>query len=127
MSIAVLDTTVIIHLSRKHQTAVAWLSSQQATFSITPMTWMEVMVGVANKNAQADSLTLLSGFEMVYLTPSDMDWAMQQMLTLHFSQGVGVMDCFIASVCQRLNQPIYTHNQKDYLKMLPPNLIVKPN
>ena len=68
MSIAVLDTTVIIHLFRKNQTAVAWLSSQ----------------------------------------------------------GVGVMDCFIASVCLRLNQPIYTHNQKDFLKMLPPNLVVKP-
>jgi len=28
-------------------------------------------------------------------------------------------DCFIASVCHRLNVPIYTDNQKDFLKVLP--------
>ena len=84
------------------------------------------MVGVANKNAQTDSLNLLSSFEMQYLTPVDMDWAMQQMSHYHFSKGVGVMDCFMASVCNRLNLPIYTHNLKDYLKILPSNLVVQP-
>ena len=73
MTLAVLDTTVIIHLSRKNQTAINWLSSQQDTFAITPITWMEVMVGVANKNAQTNSLNLLNSFEMLYLTPLD-DW-----------------------------------------------------
>ncbi len=84
------------------------------------------MVGVANKNAQTDSLNLLSSFEMLYLTPLDMDWAMQQMLAYHFSKGIGVMDCFIASVSHRLSLPVYTHNMKDYLKILPANLVVQP-
>lgn len=126
MTLAILDTTVIIHLSRKNQAALNWLSAQQDTFAITPITWMEVMVGVANKNAQADSLNLLNSFEMYYLTPLDMDWAMQQMLTHHFSKGVGIMDCFIASVCYRLRLPIYTHNLKDYLKILPSDLVALP-
>ncbi len=38
MTLAVLDTTVIIHLSRKNQTAISWLASQQDTFAITPIT-----------------------------------------------------------------------------------------
>ena len=126
MTVAVLDTTVIIHLFRKDQSALQWLEAMQDILSITPITWMEIMVGVANKQAQTDSLRLLRGFEMIYLTPDDMDWAMAQMLAFHFSHGVGVMDCFIASVCQRLNVPIFTHNQKDYLKVLPANLVVKP-
>ena len=126
MTLAILDTTVIIHLSRKNQAAMSWIVSQQDTFAITPITWMEVMVGVANKNAQADSLNLLSSFEMQYLMPVDMDWAMEQMSAHHFSKGVGVMDCFIASVCHRLNLPIYTHNLKDYRKILPANLVVQP-
>lgn len=126
MTVAVLDTTVIIHIFRKNSAALTWFAAQQATFSITPITWMEIMVGVANKRAQADSLTLLSGFEMLYLAQADMDWAMQQMLAYHFSRGVGVMDCFNASVCHRLNLPIYTDNQKDFLKILPPALVVKP-
>jgi predicted nucleic acid-binding protein len=126
VSVAVLDTTVIIHLLRKNQVAHAWLASQHVIFSITPITWMEVMVGTPNKSAQADSLNLLSGFEIIYLNQADEDWAMNQMLAHHFSQGVGVMDCFNASVCHRLNLPIYTHNQKDYLKILSSNLVIKP-
>lgn len=126
MTVAILDTTVIIHLFRKDQSALRWLAATQDVLSVTPMTWMEIMVGVANKQAQTDSLRLLGGFEMVYLIPEDMNWAMAQMLSFHFSHGVGVMDCFIASVCQRLNVPIFTHNQKDYLKILPSTLVVKP-
>ena len=126
MTVAVLDTTVIIHLFRRDRSALNWFAAQQSIFSITPITWMEIMVGVANKRAQADSLNLLNGFEMVYLMPADMDWAMRQMFAYRLSRGVGVMDCFNASVCYRLQVPIYTHNQKDYQKILPPNLVIKP-
>jgi predicted nucleic acid-binding protein len=126
MTVAILDTTVIVHLFRKDRSALNWLASQQATFSITPITWMEMMVGVPNKRAQVDSLNLLNGFEMVYLTSDDMDWAMQQMLVYRLSRGVGVMDCFNGSVCYRLNVPIYTHNLKDYQKILPPQLVIRP-
>ena len=126
MTVAVLDTTVLIHLFRKDPTALNWFTSQSTTLSITPIGWMEFVGSAANKRAQADSLRLLSGLEMVYLTAADMNWAMQQMLVYHFSRGVGVMDCFNASVCDRLQVPIYTHNIKDYGKILPANLVVKP-
>ena len=87
---------------------------------------MEVIVGTPNKRAQIELEDMLSGFEMVYLTSSDMDWAMEQMSVFHFSKGVGVMDGFNASVCHRLKVPIFTHNVKDYLKMLSADLIVQP-
>lgn len=48
---AVLDTTVIIHLLRRNVAATVWLADQTAHLAITPITWMEVMVGVANKPA----------------------------------------------------------------------------
>jgi predicted nucleic acid-binding protein len=123
---AVLDTTVIVHLLRKFSPAVTWLASQNVTFAITPITWMEVMVGVANKRAQADYLHVLISFEMLHLTSEDQDWAMEQMEQHRLSQGVGVMDCFNASICNRLKIPIYTHNQKDFLKMLSQELVIKP-
>jgi predicted nucleic acid-binding protein len=126
MTVAVLDTTVLIHVFRKEAAALNWFTSQSMTLSITPIGWMEFIVGTANKRSQADSLKLLSGLEMVYLTADDMNWAMQQMLAYHFSRGVGVMDCFNAAACQRLEVPIYTHNVKDYQKILPPNLVIKP-
>ena len=126
MTVAILDTTVIIHIFRKDIDALNWFKGQVETFSITPVTWMEVMVGVANKRSQADSLALLRGFEMIYLTSPDFDLAMQQMLLHRLSRGVGTMDCFNAAVCQRLQKPIYTHNVKDLQKLLPASLVVKP-
>ena len=126
MTVAILDTTIIIHVFRKSDEALNWLADQYAVFSITPITWMETMVGATNKRVQADLLGLLKDFEMIYLDPIDMDWAMQQMLAYRFSRGVAVMDCFNASVCRRLNIPVYTHNVRDYLKILPANLVLKP-
>ncbi len=84
------------------------------------------MVGNANKQAEKESLKLLDSFAMIHLIAEDQDWAMRQMLAYHFSKGVGILDCFNASVCFRLNIPIFTDNIKDYLKILPPNLVVKP-
>ncbi len=73
MTVAILDTTVILHLFRKHMPALVWLSREQV-FSITSITWMEGMIGVANKRAQTDTLHVLSGFELIYLTQADQEW-----------------------------------------------------
>jgi predicted nucleic acid-binding protein len=102
MSVAVLDTTVLIHLFRKNPSAHTWIRSQQGTFSITSITWLEVMRGVPNKNVQQDALKLLSGFEMAYLTELDQVWAMQQVQDLRFSHNIGISDAFIAAVAHRL-------------------------
>jgi len=126
MTVAILDTTVVIHIFRKDKAALNWFAAQTNTLSITPITWMEVMVGVANKRVQADSLKLLRGFEMLYLTQADMDWAMRQMLTHRLSHGVAILDCFNASVAHRLKKPIYTHNIKHFRRLLPAMLVIKP-
>jgi len=46
MTLAVLDTTVIIHLSRKNQAATNWLASQGDTFAITPI--IRSIIGLVN-------------------------------------------------------------------------------
>jgi predicted nucleic acid-binding protein len=126
MTTALVDTTVIIHYFRRLPEARAWIDGQTMPLSITPMTWLEVMVGAPNKAAQATCKAILSRFEMVYLTPADMDWAMWQMERLRLSDGVGVMDCLIASVAYRLQAPLYTHNLRDMRVMLPHALVIKP-
>ena len=65
-------------------------------------------------------------FDIVYLTQADMDWAMQQLLTYRLSHGIAVMDCLIASVCYRLQVPLYTHNMRDMTNILGAALVVKP-
>jgi len=126
MTVGILDTTVIIHYFRKEPGVREWIDSQDAQLSITPITWLEVMEGAPGKAGQAACKTILSRFEMIYLTQTDMDWSMQQMERYRLSHGVTTNDCLIASVCHRLQVPIYTDNVKDYLKTLPASLVVKP-
>lgn len=126
MTAAVLDSTIIVHLFRKLPVALTWFAAQNVTFSITSVTWMELMYGASSKRHQQDTVALLDSFQIEHLTVSDQEWAMQQMKEYRFSHGIAVMDCFIASVCHRLNVPIYTHNRKDFLKLLPAHLVITP-
>jgi predicted nucleic acid-binding protein len=128
MTVAILDTTFFVQFLRGNQAAKDWLQEQQkeAIPSITPFTWMVVTVGGTNKATLAVTLDLLMYFPMVYPMPKDLDWAMRQMAMLRLSHGVTTIDWFNASVCHGLQVPILTHNVKDYLKMLPPPLVIQP-
>ncbi len=92
---------------------------------VTPVTWLEIMYGAGSKAIQATCKAILSQFDLVYLTPIDQDWAIQQMESYRRSHGVTTNDCLIASVAHRLQLPLYTHNLKDMTPMVG-KLAVKP-
>lgn len=119
------DSTVIIHLLRKNLAAKQWLNAQPI-LGITSIVWLEVIYGVKGKNGQAETLAVLQGFEVLYLASIDQEWAMNQLNAYRLSRGVAVNDCLIASVCHRLQVPLYTHNVKDMVRMLDPHLVIKP-
>lgn len=125
MTIAIADTTVVLHLYRRYIPALTWYGSLSQPLGISPITWMEVMYGAGSKAKQATSRALLRQFDLLHLTPSDQDWAMQQMEKYRLSHGVAIGDCFIASVAYRLQLPLYTHNLKDMTPMIG-SLAVKP-
>jgi len=122
----IVDTTVIVHLFRRNPSARAWYASLFQPLAVTPITWMEIMYGAAGKAGQAKCKVILSEFVMEYLTRTDMDWAMQQLERYRLSHGVGINDCLIASVCQRLQVPLYTHNLRDMRVLLDEVLVVRP-
>lgn len=109
---AVLDTTVIIHLFRKYPPAVNWLNTQ-LTYGVASITWLEMMEGSSSNASQVRCKTLLSQFDILYVTASDQQWAMQQLEQYQFSHHIGYADCLIASIAYRLQVPLYTHNLKD--------------
>ncbi|MEO8396941.1 MAG: PIN domain-containing protein [Chloroflexota bacterium] len=120
------DSTVIIHLLRHEASAIAWAITFPNRAGVTSITWLEVMFGASGKVGQERAKLVLAKFDLSFPTQEDQVWAMEQMERYRLSRGVGINDCLIASVSQRLQVPIYTHNQKDFLKILPPNLVVKP-
>jgi len=125
MTVAIADTTVVVHLYRRYAPALTWYGSLSQPLGITPITWMEVMYGAGSKAKQTTCLALLSQFNLIHLAHSDQDWAMQQMEKYRLSHGVAIGDCFIASVAYRLQVPLYTHNLKDMTPMIG-SLAVKP-
>ncbi|MCL4252952.1 MAG: PIN domain-containing protein [Anaerolineae bacterium] len=125
--IGIVDSTIIVRLFRKDTVVQQWLQSLKGRIGVTPITWLEVMRGSHSKSAQQTALSLLAPFDVVYLTMSDQMWAMEQMQTYRLSRGIEMNDCLIASVCARLQIPIYTHNVKDMLKILPSHLVIQPH
>lgn len=125
MTVAIADTTVVLHLYRRYVPALTWYGSLSQSLGISPITWMEVMYGTGSKAKQATCRALLSQFDLLHLTLSDQDWAMQQMEKYRLSHGVAIGDCFIASVAYRLRLPLYTHSLKDMTPMIG-GLAVKP-
>jgi predicted nucleic acid-binding protein len=121
---ALLDTTVIIHLFRKYQPALDWLSIEQF-YAITPITWLEVMEGASNKTNQIRCKTILNQFILLDLTPTDQHWAMEQLERFQFTHHISKYDCLIASVAYRLQMPLCTHNLK-HMTPLIGNLAVQP-
>jgi predicted nucleic acid-binding protein len=125
MTVAVADTTVVVHLYRRYTPALTWYGSLSQPLGISSITWMEVMYGAGSKAKQAASKTLLSQFDLIHLTSVDQDWAMQQMEKYRLSHGVATNDCLIAAVAYRLQLSLYTHNLKDMSPMIG-HLAVKP-
>lgn len=119
MVVALVETNVVVDLLRDYTPALNWLKRQnQPTFGITPIIWMEVITGGDNKAERKRAAKFMAYFEMVYLTQSDLDWAMDAQMLYELSHGVGMMDCLIASVSHRLQLPLYTHNLKHFSPLL---------
>lgn len=125
MTVAIVDTTVVVHLYRHYAPALAWYGSLSQPLGITSITWLEMMSGAGSKAKQAACKTLLSQFDLFHLISGDQDWAMQQLERFQFSHHIGKDDCLIASVAYRLQLPLYTHNLKDMTPLIG-NLAVQP-
>jgi predicted nucleic acid-binding protein len=123
MTVGVVDSTVIVHLFRKNPAALTWYASLSQPLAITSIAWMKIIYGAAGKAGQAKCKAILKEFNMDYLTRTDMDWAMQQLERYRLSHGVEMNDCLIASVCHRLQVPLYTHNVKDMRVLLDESLV----
>jgi len=117
MATSFVDSAVVVDILRVHPPAQLWYG-KQIQLGITPILWMEVVNGAPNKIKQLRAIKFLTTFEMVYLTKSDLDWAMQQMFAYRLSHNVGMNDCLIASVNQRLQLPLWTTNLKHFTPLL---------
>ena len=121
----IIDTTILIHIFRGNKDAVSWIAAQ-TTLGVTTVSRLEFIYGARGKVALTAVVRLLNTFTMVALTDADQVWAEQQLVKYRLSRGVEINDSLIASVCHRLQVPIYTQNVKDMQKILASELVIKP-
>ncbi len=101
------------------------MKKQTELLAITPITWMEVMIGSSNRVRLVANKQMLQKFKIEYLTISDQQWAMEKLEQYQLSHNIGMNDCQIASVAYRLQLPLYTHNLRD-MSILVGSLAEKP-
>ena len=126
MTSGFVDTSLLIHLYRKHPDALAWLKAQTEQLSVSSIVWLEFIDGAPSRNGLKLCLSILDTFELIRLSEADQDWAMLQLQRYRLNKGIHDEDCLIASVCHRLQVPIYTQNLKDMRKLLPSPLVKQP-
>jgi predicted nucleic acid-binding protein len=121
----IIDTTILIHLFRGNADAAKWISTHNG-LGVTTISRLEFIYGARGRIALAAAIQLLNTFQTVWLTDKDQDWAEQRLVKFRLSHGVEINDALIASVCHRLQVPIYTQNVKDMRKFLPADLVQVP-
>ncbi|MFN3342845.1 MAG: PIN domain-containing protein [Flavobacteriales bacterium] len=122
---ALVDSTVIIHLLRRHPTTTLWFKELTTPLALTSITWLEIIYGAPNKAEQLRAEQLMGRLKLLFLTHIDQLWAMDTLKQLRLSKGISINDCLIASIAMRLQIPIYTHNTKDFLRLLPETLVLR--
>jgi predicted nucleic acid-binding protein len=116
--IGFLDTAIVVDILRDHPPAVSWLQAQQEPFGLSPVVWLEVIEGAANKLDQKRAVQLLERFERVEVAPRDFDWAIRSALALRLSHNIDMMDCLIAASAYRLGLPLFTRNFKHFQPLI---------
>ena len=123
---ALVDTSVLVDLSRGDTRSQAWsLAQKDNLLGLHVVVSMELAEGARDKDELERVNRMLSRYDLVYLTPPDCVWAVEQHRVFHLSHGVGLLDALIASSAVRLNIPIYTHNLRHF-EPLPDVLAVRP-
>lgn len=120
-----LDTTVIVDLLRGFPPAVAWLQNQSEELGLSPVVWLEVIEGAANRLDQEKAIRLLTHFDRISVANDDFEWAIRESLVFRLSHNVDMMDCLIAASAQRLQRPLFTCNLKHFRPLIG-SLAVKP-
>lgn|SRR5574341_42866 len=123
---ALIDTSVLVDLSRGDPKAREWAAGQgERVLGLHVLVSMELAEGVRDKEELARVDRMLARYELVYLTPSDCIWAVGQHRRFRLSHGVGLLDALIASSAVRLNIPLYTLNLKHF-QPLPDVKVLRP-
>lgn len=111
-----IDTDVLIDFSRGIEKTKGILKNMEFdyTLAISVVTQLELMVGCENKADFRSLQKFLSNFEIIQLSKSTSEIAVELFKKYRLSHGVLIPDMLIASSAMALEIPLLSKNQKDF-------------
>lgn len=111
-----IDTDVLIDYSRGIEKTKGILKTLESdhTLAISVVTHLELMVGCENKADFKSLQNFLSNFEIIQLSKSISEKAVDLFKKYRLSHGVLIPDMLIASTALILEIPLLSKNRKDF-------------
>jgi len=110
-----LDTDIMIDLSRQYQPALDWLASLgDEEIALPGFVVMELIQGCRNKLEQEKIEKTLVLYSVVWPSAKTCDEARSVFARYHLSHSLGLLDALIGETAVALNLPLHTFNQKHY-------------
>jgi predicted nucleic acid-binding protein len=128
MTALLLDTTVLIDLSRGNNLAAEFIDycrESNVLLAVSVISAMELVVGCRNKAEVTQAEKLISNFSLLQMNPSISMQAYDWLLNYSKSHGLLIPDALIASTALIHEMELATDNVRDF-KMLPELQIMKP-
>lgn len=123
-----LDTTVLIDLSRGNPNAADFIDnafqSQTALF-VSIISAMELIAGCRNKTEVEQAKNLIATFNLVHLSPIDTAKAYSLILTYSKSHNLTIPDALIAAAALTQKLELATDNERDF-RMIPELTVKRP-
>lgn len=123
-----LDTTVLIDLSRGYDDAAEYIETewqQGVLLYLSVVSAMELVVGCRNKNEQQQLIKLIALFNVIQLSSAISAKAYELMLTYHKSHHLMIPDAFIAATVLIENMELVTDNVSDF-RMISDMIVKRP-
>lgn len=124
-----IDSDVLIELSRGNQTAINLLNNYQKEYRlcVSIITKYELIIGAFNKQDLTKTLRFLNRFYCYSLNDDIAKIAEQLLQTYALSHQLKIADCLIASTALCFDLPLLSRNKKDFHCIEKLTLIPYPN
>lgn len=110
------DSTVLIQFFRNSNEAKDFLSNTPEQLSISRIVLMEIQTGLKSKAAATKAENQIRELDIEIIeVDSDISYlASQIFFEHHYTQGIGMMDAFIAATASVKGEKLVTHNVKHF-------------
>jgi predicted nucleic acid-binding protein len=110
-----LDTDIMVDILQKYPPALSWLNSLgEERIVLSGFVVMELLQGCRNKAEQKKLSQAISGYTILWPSPEACGKALSLFTQYFLSDGLGMLDALIGSMCLELAEPLYTFNQRHY-------------